>query len=403
MHAASTWPGIASLVFAVCALLGTLYALLFAVAGIWAGRKAGLGKETAVMEPTTNFFVVIPAHNEGAGLQATIQGVLHQEYPRQRIHCVVIADNCTDDTAQVAAAAGAQVLVRNDAQLRGKGYALAWAFQQPQVFGWDAVCIVDADSVMEPDFLAAMDATFRHGNSVIQARYDFVPAADSKNWLELFTAVSKAAENSFVYRTRERLGLLQLLQGNGICISRSVLDQVPWRAHSIVEDAEYALELAQQGIAVHYQEAAQIWSRQASTVRDVQPQRVRWASGTWQLFRRGIPALLRTAWKQKSLAPLEGIVMLLTTSRLLLIYLFAMSLLLALAAPAALAALIAKLLIAVFVLQVLYIVLMFRFASQQPAPWSGLLSLPFYVAVVASSQALAMMGFNRKVWWRTSR
>jgi cellulose synthase/poly-beta-1,6-N-acetylglucosamine synthase-like glycosyltransferase len=402
--------GLASLVLAVCALLGTLYALAFSMVGIWIGRRAGNKMGAAVPDAAdatnfgaTNFLVCIPAHNEGPGLRATVDGVLRQAYPRENIRCVVIADNCTDDTAQTAAECGAHVLVRNDAQLRGKGHALAWAFRQPQEFSWDAVCIVDADSVMEPGFLAAMDAALRRGHSVVQARYDFVPADDGKNWLELFTAVSKAAENSFVYRSRERMGLLQLLQGNGICIRRAALEQVPWRAHSIVEDAEYALELGRHGIPVHYQEVARIWSRQATTVRDVQPQRIRWASGTWQLFRQGIPSLLVTAWKRKSLAPLEGIVMLLTTSRLLLIYLLGLSLVLAFAAPQAMAIIIARLLALVVGLQFLYLVLMFRFASDRPAPWSGLLSLPFYVAVVASSHALAMMGFNRKVWWRTSR
>lgn len=404
---ASHWLGLLSLLLAVCALLGTLYALVFAVVGIWTGRKALTPghAEISVGEKacTTNFLVCIPAHNEGSGLTATVAGVLTQNYPQARIHCVVIADNCTDDTARFAAAAGAHVLVRNDPARRGKGYALAWAFAQSLNFPWDAACVIDADSVMAPDFFIAMDASMRRGYPVAQARYDFIQASGSRNWLQLFTAISKAAENSFVYRARERMGFLQLLQGNGICIARTALEKVPWRAHSIVEDAEYALELGKQGISVHYQEAARIWSRQATTVRDVQPQRVRWASGTWELFRHGIPSLLKTAWTLKSLRPLEGIVMLLTTSRLLLIYLVGLSLVLGLAAAPPLSAFIWQMLTLVVGLQLIYMVLMFRFAADRPVPLAGLLRLPFYVVVVASSQALAMVGVNRSVWWRTTR
>lgn len=404
--------GALSIAFAICALIGTIYALGFAIVGIGAGKDhsdrslrvaEGAVEGPAVLQQSTHFLVCIPAHNESSGLIATVAGVLAQNYPQDRIRCLVIADNCTDDTAKIAAEAGAHVLVRTDKIHRGKGHALAWAFAAAQDLPWDAICVIDADSVVAPGFFRVLDESMRRGHPVAQARYDFVHASDSRNWLQQFTAVSKAAENSFVYRSRERMSLLQLLQGNGFCLSRATLQQVPWQAHSIVEDAEYALELGKQGIAVHYQERARIWSRQASTVRDVQPQRVRWASGTWQLFRRGIPALLATAWRRKSLGALEGVVMLLTTSRLLLIYLLGFSLVFSAGATPLFFSFIWRLLLTVVILQSVYLVLMFRFASDYPAPLVGLLHLPFYVAVVASSQVLALVGFNRRVWWRTAR
>jgi len=404
--AISHWLGLLSLLLAMCALLGTVYALVFALIGIWTGppeRAARLSPVAGDEAGRTKFLVCIPAHNEGSGLIATVNGVLAQNYPQTHFHCVVIADNCTDDTAVHASEAGAHVLVRNDLTQLGKGHALAWVFSQPHDFSWDAACVIDADTVIVPDFLLAMDASMRRGHQVAQGRYDFVRASDSQNWLQVFTAITKAGENSFVYRARERVGLLQLLQGNGICIARNALQAVPWKAHSIVEDAEYALKLAQHGIAVHYQEAARIWSRQATTVRDTQPQRMRWASGTGELYRHGIATLLATAWRQKSLAPLEGIVMLLTTSRLMLIYLLGLSLVVGLAATTPLSTFIWQLLGLVVGLQLLYLILMFRFASDRPVPLAGLLKLPFYLAVIASSQALAMVGVNRSVWSRTTR
>lgn len=406
-HPAAVGMGALSIAFAVFALLGTIYALVFAVAGIVIGgngSRVDAGDAACSGELCTSRFIVcIPAHNESAGLVPTVAGVLAQNYPRHLIRCVVIADNCTDDTAKVAADAGAHVLVRTDEARRGKGYALSWAFAAVQDFSWDAVCVIDADSVVAPDFFLALDESLRRGHTVVQARYDFIQASGNKNWLQQFTAVSKAAENSFVYRSRERMGLLQLLQGNGFCVSRAILQRVPWRAHSIVEDAEYALELEKNKITVHYQERARIVSRQASTIRDVQPQRVRWASGTWQLFRNGIPTLLATAWHRKSLNALEGIVMLLTTSRLLLVYLFGFSLLFSVAATHLLFSVTWWLLGAVVLLQALYLVLMFRCASDRPVPMVYLLRLPFYLAVVVSSQVLALTGFNRHVWWRTAR
>ena len=402
-HSVAVGLGFASIAIAVVALLGTLYALAFAVMGITASRDKNENSFATAGRrlPTTNFLVFIPAHNEGSGLTATVQSVLAQNYPHLR--CMVIADNCTDDTAEMAKTAGAhEVLVRTDPEKRGKGQALTWAFNLAKGWEWDAVCVIDADSVIEPGFFAALDLSYCKGHAVAQARYDFFPAADSKNWLQQFGAVSKAGENSFVARPRERLGLSELLMGNGFFLSRAVVERVPWLAHSIVEDAEYSLLLAQQGIAVHYQERARLWSRQASSVRDVQPQRVRWASGIWQLLRKAIPILFATARRERSWRAIEEIVMLLMTSRLVLIYLWVLSFALSLAAPW-LFPVTWSLLAGVALLQVLYLMLMFRFACDHPVPFAGALLLPYYVFVVLSSQVLALSGVNRHLWWRTSR
>ncbi|HEY5253616.1 MAG TPA: glycosyltransferase family 2 protein [Acidobacteriaceae bacterium] len=404
-HSLALGLGLASIVIAILALLGTLYALAFAVVGIVGGRdEKEDGQASAAASgrlSTTRFLVVIPAHNEGSGLTATVQSVLAQNYPHLR--CVVIADNCTDDTAEMARLAGAhEVLVRNDPEKRGKGQALTWAFNIAQSWEWDAVCVIDADSVIDQGFFAAFDRSYCKGHAVAQSRYDFSPASDSKNWLQQFGAVTKAGENSFVARPRERLGLSELLVGNGFFVSRAVLERVPWRAHSIVEDAEYSLLLGQQGIAVHYQEQARLWSRQASSVRDVQPQRVRWASGTWQLLRKAIPILFATARRERSWRAMEEIVMLLMTSRLVLIYLWVLSLAFSLAAPS-MFPITWSLLAGVAVLQILYLMLMFRFACDRPVPFAGALLLPYYVFVLLSSQVLALSGANRHLWWRTSR
>ncbi len=406
-HALAQGMGVTSLALAILALLGTLYAVGFALIGIFVGFKND--DEDKNCFPTdgircaTKFLVVVPAHNESSGLTATIASVLAQEYPKHHVRCVVVADNCTDDTAEIAAAAGAQVVIRTDTARQGKGHALGWTFALLQELAWDAVCIIDADSVVEPGFLQALDASLKQGNHVVQARYDFLPARDHGNWLQQFTSVSKAGENSFVYRSRERLGLSQLLVGNGFCVSRYALERVPWLAHSIVEDAEYALSLGQKGIAVHYQERARLWSRQASTVRDAQPQRVRWASGTWQLLRQAIPVLLTTAWRDRNWHALEEIVMLLMTSRIVLIYLLIMSFALSLAGAPTFFFLTWSLLAGVALLQLVYLVLMFRFACDRPVPIVGLLRLPYYVSVIVSAQVLALLGFNRRVWWRTAR
>ena len=112
---------------------------------------------------STRFVVVIPAHNEELGVAGTVESVLRADYPSERRRVLVVADNCSDATAERAEQAGARVLVRHDAERRGKGYALAAAFEQvlqdPDV---DAVVVVDADTEVTPNLLSAFGARFEH-------------------------------------------------------------------------------------------------------------------------------------------------------------------------------------------------------------------------------------------------
>src|SRR2546430_6026638 len=110
--------------------------------------------------PHLRFAIVVPAHNEEAGIAATVANLLSVDYPRDAFSVVVVADNCTDGTAARAEAAGARVLVRHDDERRGKGYALLHAFDllcQPRSRDGadvsaevDAVVVVDADTVVSP-------------------------------------------------------------------------------------------------------------------------------------------------------------------------------------------------------------------------------------------------------------
>src|SRR6266542_4065665 len=98
-------------------------------------------------KPTVRFAVVVPAHNEEEGIAATIKSLLALDYPHNQFVVTVVADNCSDETAARAEKAGARVLVRHDVERRGKGYALAYAFERlaPQV---DAIVVVDADTLV---------------------------------------------------------------------------------------------------------------------------------------------------------------------------------------------------------------------------------------------------------------
>jgi len=160
------------------ALLGTLLALLsvpgtfellmLTVGGILLSQRAlppplrgraGVGGEA----PPLNLAIVVPAHNEAAGIAACIQSLCACESGGGTLTVVVVADNCEDDTAARAEAAGARVLVRHDPDRRGKGYALDFAFRQLLNEPFDAFMVVDADTRVEPNLFAEAQRWFRAG------------------------------------------------------------------------------------------------------------------------------------------------------------------------------------------------------------------------------------------------
>jgi cellulose synthase/poly-beta-1,6-N-acetylglucosamine synthase-like glycosyltransferase len=398
--------GLALCTSGIC-LAGSLYVNAFALAG----RKILARSRPQPPRPAfVRFLILIPAHNESLGVQPTIRSAFAQRYPADLFELAVIADNCTDDTAAAAATLGAVVWERQDESCRGKGHALAWALQRAQALSFDLAVVVDADSQMEEHFLAhlndAYQASCARGEQAIayQGRYEFEASESGADWIQQLTIASKAAENSYTYAPRSACGLINLLQGNGFAVSRQALERAPFRAFSIVEDAEYAIQLAAAGVRVEFVNEAQVRSRSTRSLQDAAPQRLRWASGTIQLIGRGLPRLLRLSLERRDWKLAEAGVMLLLTSRLIVGYLALFSIGLLLLLPHTLAWSIALLsTVAACLLQALYLWRVLRAPAGAPVPLTALLRLPAYLGLLGISQAGALLGLRRDRWNRTVR
>ncbi|MFS8068599.1 MAG: glycosyltransferase family 2 protein, partial [Byssovorax sp.] len=237
------------------------------------------------------FDIVVPAHDEEAGIAATIGSLRALDYPADRYRILVIADNCTDATARVAADAGALVIERQDAAQRGKGYALALAFAQVERDDVaDAVVVIDADSLVSPDLLRAFARRFAAGESVLQAAYG--GRSPDSSWRSRLMVIALALFHGVRSLGRERLGLSAGLRGNGMGFSREVLRRVPARAFSIVEDVEYGIALAKAGYRVGYVHGAQVLGDMAPPGPAAASQRLRWERGRAALARAEGPGLL---------------------------------------------------------------------------------------------------------------
>ena len=248
--------------------------------------------------PCLKFDVVVPAHNEEAGISRTIESLRVLNYPRELFRVLVVADNCCDRTAERAKAAGARVLVRHEPERRGKGYALAHAFDHSLAEEFaDAVVVVDADTVVSSNLLSAFAARFARGAAAVQADYG-VRNPDS-SWRTRLLTIALAAFHGVRSLARERLGLSCGFRGNGMGVATTVLRAVPYRVFSIVEDIQYGLELAYAGYRVQYVPEARVLGEMATTERASRSQRRRWERGRLALARQHVPRLLARAWRRK--------------------------------------------------------------------------------------------------------
>lgn len=271
---------------ALPALLVSGYLFLLALASRRGSVPAGGGG--------IRFDVIVPAHDEETGIARTVRSLLETDYPADLRRVIVVADNCTDQTAARAEAAGARVLVRVDPKRRGKGRALALAFAQSLRDGFaDAVVVVDADTVVTPNLLRAFAARLARGARAVQARSAVLNVDDS--WRTRLMQLGLSLFNELRSLARENLGLSCGLRGNGMCLRSSLLREHPWDAFSIVEDLEYGVLLGLAGVRVAYAHEAQAQSAMVSSAPAAGAQRRRWELGRLAIGRRFVARLLREA------------------------------------------------------------------------------------------------------------
>ena len=245
---------------------------------------------TVVPSPRTRFAVLVPAHNEEAGIGDTLTSLCSLDYPNDLVSIHVVADNCTDSTASVARAHPCTVHVRTVPTEPGKGPALNWLLGQLRAGSFDAVAIVDADTIVVPDFLRAMDVVVCAGAVAAQGRYmvrepDASPATT-------FRYAALACRHHLRPLGRRRLGASCGLYGNGMVFARSIAEERPWSGH-LVEDAEFQMELLLDGHHVTYVPDAVVLAEMPTTLDRAESQNRRWERGRIELAVRYVPLLLR--------------------------------------------------------------------------------------------------------------
>lgn len=288
---------------AVLTLPGTVELLGLSLGALLPGRRRiSLGKSFRLA-------VVIPAHNEETSIGECVRSVGNADRGAG-VDVVVVADNCSDRTAEVAQGAGARVLVRQNLVERGKGYALDYAFSKLAPEGFDGFLVIDADSTVSANLLSEVAGALAGGADAAQCRYLVRnPGASIRTRL---MNLALMAFNVARPKGRDRLGLSAGIYGNGFALSAETLREVPYTAASVVEDLEYHLALVRARKRVQFIDTATVYGEMPVAGKGVETQRTRWEGGRFRmLFERGPSLALELLKGQlRLLEPLLDLVLL---------------------------------------------------------------------------------------------
>lgn len=243
------------------------------------------------------FAVLVPAHNEAAGISVTLGAALAQLRPGDRL--LVVADNCDDNTAALARAAGADVVERFSIAERGKGFALAAGRSSLATSPPAVVVVLDADCRPEPGALQRLAGQAARETAAVQGRLLLTPNGDSHPSAQI-SLFAFAIKNLVRQRGLQRLGSPALLQGTGMAFAWPLFANARLASDCLAEDLELGLALVLAGQPVKFLPGAGFNSPASSRDATV-GQRTRWEHGTIMTGWRHLPQLVAAGLTRPSL------------------------------------------------------------------------------------------------------
>lgn len=242
------------------------------------------------------YAILIAARNEENVLPHLLRSIAGQDYPENLRDVYVVADNCTDGTAKVAAAHGATVIERFNKEKVGKGYALNYLLSKIDKARYDAFLVFDADNLLSSDYITNIDR-------VCTAGYEaFCGYRNSKNfgdnWVSSGHALWYLHESTHLNRSRMLLGTSCAVSGTGFGFTRELLEKCGgWNYFTLTEDIEFSTWCASHGVRIGYCHDAVLYDEQPTRLSQSVRQRTRWTQGGLQVSIRYAGDLLRGLFK----------------------------------------------------------------------------------------------------------
>ena len=254
------------------------------------------------------FMAIIPAHNEEAVVGNLIESLKRQNYNKELYDIYVIADNCTDNTAQVAKEAGAIVYERFNRKKKTKGYALDWFLQQKieENAPYDAFFVFDADNIVDSNFIKNMNKKLCQGEEVVQGYRDIKNPTDS--WITAGYAIFYWTMHRFYHLARYNLGLSPLLNGTGFMVRFDVIKpEGGLNTITLTEDIEFSLKRIIKGKRLGWATDAIVYDEQPVGFKQSWSQRSRWTVGHIQCIKEYTKQLAVAAKENKTMMNFDGL------------------------------------------------------------------------------------------------
>jgi 1,2-diacylglycerol 3-beta-glucosyltransferase len=280
----------------------SLYLLLLTMASFFPARKP-----TREVQPMKRFAIMIPAHNEELLIGSLLASLRDLAYPVDLYEVHVVADNCSDATAGIVRGAGAQVHERHDLAAPGKANAINWLAARILAAPGtppDAFVMLDADSIVSPNFLREMNAGLCSGNLLVQGFNDV--SNPDESWTASLRYIAFCLICYLRPLGRAALGLSVGLRGNGMCLSRSIIEHYHWDPTSPAEDHEFHMRLLADGIKVGFAPAAHVYSQMPNSLRAARSQNVRWERGKLDVMWRYSPRLFLMGLRGRNWSQIDG-------------------------------------------------------------------------------------------------
>lgn len=266
-------------------------------------------KDKPIIEEKNNkFMAIIPAHNEEIVVGNLIASLQKQNYPKELYDIYVIADNCTDNTAEVARKAGAIVYERFDEEHKTKGYALDWFLKQKieENADYDAFCIFDADNIVDVNFIKNMNKKLCQGEEVVQGYRDIKNPTDS--WVSAGYAIFYWTMNRFYHLARYNLGLSPLINGTGFMVKFDLVKPTNgFDTVTLTEDIEFSLKTIISGKKLGWATDAIVYDEQPVGFKQSWSQRSRWTVGHIQCLKEYTKPLAAAVKEHKTLMNFDGL------------------------------------------------------------------------------------------------
>lgn len=266
------------------------------------------------------FMAIIPAHNEETVIGNLIESLKNQNYNKELYDIYVIADNCTDNTARVAKNAGAIVYERYDERNKTKGAALDWFLQQKikEDAPYDAICVFDADNIVDKNFIKAMNKKLCQGEDAVQGYRDIKNPTD--NWITSGYALFYWTNHRFYHLARYNLGLSTMLNGTGFMVNFNIIkENHGWKTVTLTEDIEFSLQRILKGKKLGWATDAIVYDEQPTGFKQSWSQRSRWTVGHMQCIKEYTGKLAESAKEKKSMVTIDGLLYIVGSTPMFLI------------------------------------------------------------------------------------